>query len=72
METMAADQQTGADPDLLARGSGNATAAGVSFQASVGATFAARLLTARRLDERLRLGDARQLVASAGKVTVPK
>jgi ATPase family associated with various cellular activities (AAA) len=56
---MAADQQTNHEPDLLARGGGNATASGVSFQASVGATFAARLLADRRLDERLRLGDVR-------------
>jgi hypothetical protein len=59
LKTMAADQQTNVDPDLLARGGGNATASGVSFQASVGATFAARLLADRRLDERLRLGDVR-------------
>lgn len=55
---MPPDQQPTPDLDLLARG-GNATAAGVSFQAAVGATFASRLLADRGLDERLRLGDAR-------------
>jgi SpoVK/Ycf46/Vps4 family AAA+-type ATPase len=55
---MATDQQTTADSDLLARGGGNSAAAGVSFQAAVGATFAARLLADRMLDERLRLGHA--------------
>ncbi len=54
---MATDQQTTAD--LLARGGGNATAAGVSFQAGVGAIFAAQLLTERQLDDRLRLGEGR-------------
>lgn len=44
---------------LLAGGGGNATAAGVNFQASLGAMFATRLLTERALDERLRLGDVR-------------
>ena len=43
--------------DMLARGGGNATASGVSFQASVGAIFACRLLAERNLDERLQLGD---------------
>ena len=38
---------------------GNATASGVNFQASLGAMFAARLLTERALDERLRLNDTR-------------
>jgi hypothetical protein len=56
---MATDQQTSTDEDLLARGGGNATAAGVSFQAGVGAIFAAQLLTERSVDDRLRLGAAR-------------
>lgn len=45
--------------DLLASGGGNATAAGVTFQGAVGAGFAAQLLSERRLDERLKLGDVR-------------
>ncbi len=56
---MTTDQQTPADGDLLARGGGNATAAGVTFQAGVGAIFAAQLLTERSVDDRLRLGGAR-------------
>lgn len=56
---MITDQQPPADPDLLARGGGNATAAGVTFQAAVGAIFATQLLTERTLDDRLRLGDVR-------------
>ncbi len=45
--------------ELLARGGGNATASGVSFQASVGAIFSACLLAERNVDDRLRLADAR-------------
>ena len=56
---MATDLHEPADTDLLARGGGNATAAGVSFQASVGAIFAAQLLAERLLDDRLRLGEDR-------------
>jgi len=56
---MPPDPQTTADSDLLARGGGNATAAGVAFQAGVGTIFAAQILTERQLDSRLRLGDAR-------------
>jgi hypothetical protein len=54
---MAADQQ-GSTEDLLARGGGNATAAGVSFQASLGAVFGAQLLAERSIEERLQLGGA--------------
>ena len=43
----------------LARGGGDATARGVSFQALVGAIFAARLLAERSVDDRLRLAGAR-------------
>jgi hypothetical protein len=57
--TMTTSDQAPADADLLARGGGNATAAGVSFQAAVGAVFASQLLADRRLDDRFRLGDAR-------------
>lgn len=38
---------------LIARGGGNATAAGVEFEANLGAWFAARLLSERPLDLRL-------------------
>ncbi|MBB4373749.1 hypothetical protein GGD63_006577 [Bradyrhizobium sp. cir1] len=55
---MAPDRQSPTEDDLLATGGGNATAAGVSFQAAVGAAFACRLLADRSLDERLRLGNA--------------
>jgi hypothetical protein len=44
---------------LLSKGGGNATAAGVTFQASVGAIFAAQLLAERPLDGRLGLGGAK-------------
>ena len=44
---------------LIATGGGNATAAGVSFQAQVGALFAVHLLAERRVDGRLELGDVR-------------
>jgi hypothetical protein len=56
---MSSDQPTSTDGDLLARGGGNATAGGVSFQAAVGAVFAVQLLTERNVDDRLRLGAAR-------------
>ncbi|MBR1201836.1 MULTISPECIES: hypothetical protein [unclassified Bradyrhizobium] len=55
---MAPDRQSPTEDELLATGGGNATAAGVSFQAAVGATFACRLLADRSLDDRLRLGNA--------------
>ncbi|TYL89975.1 ATP-binding protein [Bradyrhizobium rifense] len=55
---MSSDQQSPTGDELLATGGGNATAAGVSFQAAVGAAFASRLLADRNLDERLRLGNA--------------
>jgi hypothetical protein len=45
--------------DLLARAGGSATAAGVSFQASVGATFAVQMLAESSMDSRLGLGDAK-------------
>lgn len=45
--------------ELLAPGGGNATAAGVSFQAEVGALFAIHMLAERRVDGRLGLGDVR-------------
>src|SRR5882672_9108774 len=57
--TMSTDEQIPADANLLARGGGNATAAGVSFQAGVGAIFACQLLAERTLDRRLQLGNAR-------------
>ncbi len=50
--------QNPSEEDLLAHGGGHATAAGVSFQASVGAIFATQLITERKLDDRLNLGDA--------------
>ena len=56
LAAMTTDQQTPDDGDLLARGGGNATAGGVSFQTSVGAVFAVQLLTERNVDDRLRLG----------------
>ena len=55
---MAPDPQIPTGDELLATGGGNATAAGVNFQAAVGAAFACRLLADRPLDERLRLGNA--------------
>jgi ATPase family associated with various cellular activities (AAA) len=56
---MSTDEQIPADANLLARGGGNATAAGVSFEAGVGAIFACQLLAERTLDRRLQLGNAR-------------
>ena len=47
---------TSASDPLLAGGGGNATAAGVSFQAQVGAAFACQLLAERPIDPRLGLG----------------
>lgn len=44
---------------LDAKGGGDAAAAGMKFQAEVGAYFAVHLLAGRSLDERLDLGDAR-------------
>ena len=44
--------------DLLAGGGGHATAAGVGFQASLGALLASLAIAARRLDRRLKLGAA--------------
>jgi hypothetical protein len=44
--------------NLLAQGGGNATAAGVSFQASVGAVFAVQMLAETQMDRRLGLGGA--------------
>jgi hypothetical protein len=41
---------------LLARAGGNATTAGVSFQASVGAVFAVQMLAETQMDRRLGLG----------------
>jgi hypothetical protein len=55
---MSDPSQPGSD-DLLASGGGNATASGVSFQAEVGAMFGVPLLSERRLDGRLELGDVR-------------
>jgi hypothetical protein len=43
---------------MLSKAGGNATAGGVSFQASVGAVFAAQLLTETPLDARFELGGA--------------
>ncbi len=45
--------------EILTTSGGNATAAGVSFQAEVGALFAILLLAERRVDGRLGLGDVR-------------
>ena len=45
--------------ELLARGGGNATASGVSFQASVAAYFASQGLAETPLDARLGLGTAK-------------
>ena len=45
--------------ELLARGGGNATAGGVTFQAEVGAVFAVQLIAERHLDARLELGNVR-------------
>jgi len=42
-----------------AKGGGQATTAGIAFQAQVAAKFAADLISERQLDERLRLGSAR-------------
>jgi hypothetical protein len=54
------DNQPGSSSDeILARGGGNATAAGVVYQASLGAAFAAQLIAERTIDARLGLGDAR-------------
>lgn len=47
------------DDSLLAQGGGNSTSSGVSFQAELGALFAAHMLAERRIDERLHLGDTR-------------
>jgi hypothetical protein len=55
---MSTRQNEPTDKDMLARGGGNATAGGVSFQASVGAIFVARLLAERSVDDRLRLAGA--------------
>ena len=44
---------------LLAKGGGNATAAGVTFQASVGAVFATQMLTESLGDDRLGLAPFR-------------
>ena len=52
-------QPGSSNDENLARGGGNATAAGVAFQASLGAAFAAQLMTERIIDARLGLGDAR-------------
>lgn len=46
------------DHSLLARGGGNATAAGVSFQATLGAALASHALADRRLDSSLELTNA--------------
>jgi hypothetical protein len=43
----------------LSKGGGNATAAGVTFQATIGAIFGAQLLAERALDSRFGLGDAK-------------
>jgi hypothetical protein len=46
---------------LLARGGGNAAAAGMEFQANVAAYFALGLLSERQIDTRLGLADAKAL-----------
>jgi hypothetical protein len=47
-----------ADQSFLARGGGNATAAGVSFQARLGAALASHALADRRLDSTVELTNA--------------
>ena len=49
------------DDKLLAKGGGDATAAGVRFQAALGSLIGAELVAGRSLDTRLRLGDAKPL-----------
>ena len=46
-------------PSMLSKGGGNATAAGVTFQATIGAIFGAQLLAERALDSRFGLGGAK-------------
>jgi hypothetical protein len=46
-------------PSMLSKGGGNATAAGVTFQASIGAIFCAQMLAERSLDSRFELGVAK-------------
>ena len=53
------DPPTPNSNELLATGGGDATASGVSFQAEVGTLFGVQLLSERRLDARLGLGDVR-------------
>ena len=44
---------------MLSKGGGNATAAGVTFQATIGAIFGAQLLAERALNSRFGLGGAK-------------
>ncbi len=53
------DQSGSANDNMLARGGGNATAAGVGFQAQLGAALASQLLAERPVDDRLGLAGAR-------------
>src|SRR5215217_5288865 len=52
------DKSSASAATFDAKGGGNATAAGIKFQAEVGALFGAHLLAERRLDDRLELGEA--------------
>jgi hypothetical protein len=53
------DQINPAPDDMLAQGGGHATAAGVSFQAQLGAALACQLLAERPIDTRLGIAGAR-------------
>jgi hypothetical protein len=53
--------RTKKDDSMLAKGGGDATAAGVRFQAALGALFGAELVAERPLDGRLMLGEAKPL-----------
>ena len=56
---MPSKQPGSSSDENLARGGGNATAAGVGFEALLGAAFASQLLGERIIDPRLGLGNAR-------------
>jgi hypothetical protein len=58
---MAKAQSKKVKTTLLATGGGNATASGVSFQASVAAFLAAQGLAEATVDSRLSLGTAKPL-----------
>ena len=54
-------EKTTSEKSLLAKGGGDATAGGVSIQASIAASFAARLLAGIGLDKRFGLGAAKAI-----------